>query len=146
MKGEQAEYTIGLRNAFMFPPKKRIRKALNVITRFVKKHTRAKETNISNEINEELHKNSKNIPRRVNVVLLKENDKVTVFLQEGKQLKVYLEEKAKNKKKKDEDKKKKESKKEEKKETKEEDQGKKEKLEEKKAKETAAKAVEMKRK
>ena len=145
MKGEQAEYTIGLRNAFMFPPKKRIRKALNVINRFVKKHTRAEQTNISNEVNEELHKNSKNIPRRVNVVLLKENDKVTVFLQEGKQLKIYLEQKSKDKKKKDEDKKSKD-KKESKKETKEADQEKKEKLEEKKAKETAAKAVEMKRK
>ncbi|MCR4335913.1 MAG: 60S ribosomal protein L31 [archaeon] len=145
MKGEQAEYTIGLRNAFMFPPKKRIRKALNVINRFVKKHTRAKETNISNEVNEELHKNSKNIPRRVNVVLLKENDKVTVFLQNGKQLKAYLEQKAKDKKKKETEKKPKEDKKETKKEA-EEDQEKKEKLEEKKAKETVAKAIEMKRK
>ncbi|MAG18319.1 MAG: hypothetical protein CL944_02495 [Candidatus Diapherotrites archaeon] len=145
MKGEQAEYTIGLRNAFMFPPKKRIRKALNVINRFVKKHTRAKQTNISNEVNEELHKNSKNIPRRVKTILLKENDKVTVFLQEGKQLKVYLEQKEKAKKKKDAEKKAKDSKKETKKEV-EADQEKKEKLEEKKAKETAAKAVEMKRK
>ena len=89
MKGEQAEYVIGLRNAFMFPPKKRIRKALNVINRFVKKHTRAKEISISNKVNEYLHENSKNIPRRVNATLLKDGDKVTVFLQNGKALKIY---------------------------------------------------------
>jgi len=41
MKGDKAEYTIGLQRAFLFPPKKRVRKALNEIKRFVKKHARA---------------------------------------------------------------------------------------------------------
>jgi len=144
MKGEQAEYRINLTNAFMFPPKKRIRKALNEILKFSKKHTRAKETLVSNEVNNYLHKNSKNIPRKVDAILLKEGDKTRVFLKDGKELKVFLDHMAKAKKQKEEKKKAKESKKEGK--GAEEEKEKKEKLEEKKAKEEAQKASDIKRK
>jgi len=141
MKGTQAEYVINLGNAFMFPPKKRIRKALNVIHRFVKKHTRSKETLISNEVNNYLHANSKNIPRKVEAILLKEDEKVIVFIQNGKELKTYLKKREQEKKKKEEKKKTKEAKKEDPK-----DKENKEKLEEKKEREKSAKASEIKRK
>ncbi|HZX19739.1 MAG TPA: hypothetical protein VFF13_01865 [archaeon] len=144
MKGEQAEYTIALRNAFMFPPKKRIRKALNVIIRFAEKHARAKEIKISTEVNEYLHENSKNLPRKVNAILLKEENKITVFLQEGTQLKTYKENKEKTKK--ETEKKKKEEKGKEKKEDTGEDKEQKEKLEDKKEKEKAGHASSIKRK
>src|SRR3989338_3926583 len=144
MKGEQAEYTIALRNAFMFTPKKRIRKALNVIIRFAEKHARAKEIKISTEVNEYLHENSKNLPRKVNAILLKEENKITVFLQEGTQLKTYKENKEKTKK--ETEKKKKEEKGKEKKEDTGEDKEQKEKLEDKKEKEKAGHASSIKRK
>jgi ribosomal protein L31E len=140
MKGEQANYNISLAKAFLYPPKKRIIKAIGVIKKFAKKHTRAKTINISNEVNEYLHKNSKNLPRKVNAILLKENDKITIFMQNGKELKTYL-------KKREEEKKKKEEKKEEqKKEKSEKEETDKIKLEEKKKKEEAAEAAQMKRK
>lgn len=143
MKGNEAEYTIGLKTAFLFPPKKRIRKALNVINRFVKKHSRAEKILVSNEVNEFLHKNSKNIPRKVKAILLKREKTVTVYLQNGKQLKAYKESQEKENKEKA---KKKEEKDKAKAAATEEVAGQKEKLEEKKAKEKAAKAAEMKRK
>ena len=160
MKGNEAEYTIGLKTAFLFPPKKRIRKALNVINRFVKKHSRAEKILVSNEVNEFLHKNSKNIPRRVKTILLKREKTVTVYLQNGKQLKAYKESQEKEKKEKTKkkeavkgspvaDTRKGEGEKEKAKEAKAapvEVTEQKEKLEEKKAKEKAAKASEMKRK
>lgn len=147
MKGNEAEYTIGLKTAFLFPPKKRIRKALNVINRFVKKHSRAEKILVSNEVNEFLHKNSKNIPRRVKAILLKREKTVTVYLQNGKQLKAYKESQEKEKaKKKEAAKGSPEGEKDKAKAATEEVAGQKERLEEKKAKEKAAKAAEMKRK
>lgn len=145
MKGNEAEYTIGLRTAFLFPPKKRIRKALNVIKRFVKKHTRAEEILVSNEVNEFLHKNSKNIPRKVKTILLKHEKTINVYLQDGTQLKAYREAQEKEKKEKTKKKEEKEKAKEAKAAPAETEENK-EKLEEKKAKEKAAKASEMKRK
>lgn len=142
MKGEQASYNIPLAKAFLYQPRKRIIKALNVIKRFAAKHTRAKTILIANEVNEYLHANSKNIPRKVNAVFLKEAEKVTVFLQKGKGIEAYLKKREAEKKKKEE--KKKEEKKEEPKEEKTESD--KAKLEEKKKKEEAAEAAQMKRK
>src|SRR3989338_7499293 len=115
MKGEKAEYTINLTKAFMFPVTKRVRKALNEIKAFVRKHTRSKEISISNEVNEYIHKNSKNIPRYLKAVLLKDGPRIAVFLQGGKQLEAYQKKKIEEKKKKEE-KKSKAEKKEEKKE------------------------------
>ncbi len=150
MKGEQANYIIPLDRAFLFPPKKRIRKALNEIKRFVKKHTRAKEILVSTEINEFIHKNSKNIPRKISATLLKENEKVSVYLETGKQLKEYLSKKDALKKQKEKKSKEKSDKKKEDQPTKGAPEGKAEedekKLEEKKAKEAAIKSADMKRK
>ena len=154
MKGEKAEYRISLEKAFLFPATKRVRKALNVVRAFVTKHTRAKDIMISNEVNEAIHKNSKNIPRYINAVLYKDAEKVAVFLKKGNGLDAYLKKKDEEKKKKEkETKKAKEEKKAEKKETavekKEaadaEKENKKRLLEEKRAKEEAGKAIEIKR-
>lgn len=151
MKGEKAEYKINLGKAFLFPPRIRVRKALGVIKKFVKKHTRAKEENIliSPEVNEVIHFNSKNIPKKIDVTLLKHGEKVTVFSQKGKGLEEQIkkEKEKKEEKAKKEDKTKKESK--EKAATKEKEEQKednKHKLEEKKEKEKSAQAAEMKRK
>ena len=160
MKGEKADYTISLEKAFMFPVTKRVRKALNEIRNFCSKHARAKETAISNEVNEFIHKNSKNIPRRIKAVLLKENERVVVFLQGGKELPLYIKKRMDEKKKKDAKKEKqgkkgeakeqgaeekKEGEKEAKKDAAAEEAEKKKLLEEKRQKEEAAKALEHKR-
>ena len=146
MKGEKAEYKINLPKAFMFPVTKRVRKALSEIKAFVKKHARVKDTAISNEVNEFIHKNSKNIPRGINAVLLKEDKRVIVFLQGGKQLDAYTAKKAQEKKKKEEKKAAKESQNaKESKDSAEADDEKKRRLEEKKTKEDASKALEHKR-
>lgn len=148
MKGEKAEYKINLGKAFLFTPRIRVRKALGVIKKFVKKHTRAKEENIfvSPEVNEVLHLNSKNIPKKIDVTLLKEGDKVTVFSQKGKGLEEHVK---KEKAKKEEKAKKDDKAKKEKAESKEKEAQKEEekhKLEEKKEMEKSAQAAEIKRK
>ena len=145
MKGEKANYHITLVKAFYYPRKRWIRKALNEIKRLVQKHTRAKEISISQEVNELLHKNSKNIPRRIQATLLKESEKVTVFLEKGKQIDSYIKKREADKKKAKEKKDEKETK-EEKKEQAEKDEEQKKRLEEKKLKEDAAKASDIKRK
>ncbi len=163
MKGEKAEYYISFERAFMFPRPKRVRKALTEIKRFVTKHTRVKEILVSNEVNEFIHKNSKNIARGVSAVLYKDEGKIVVFLQKGIGLDAYIKKRAEQKKKdskkkdgKGADKPAKEGKAEAKgaKETKAkaddkagiEDEEQKKLLEEKRMKEEAGKAIEMKRK
>src|SRR3989344_2904667 len=142
MKGEQANYVIGLEKAFLFPPKTRVKKAITQIRKFVKKHTRMQNFALSNEVNEYLHKHSKNIPKKIPATLLREPNRIVIFLQNGKALPEYIKKNAEKKKEQ------KESKKEEKKDkaekTPENDTEKK--LEEKKAKEDAAKAADIKRK
>ena len=160
MKGDKAEYYISFERAFMFPRPKRVRKALTEIKRFVTKHTRIKEILVSNEVNEFIHKNSKNIARGVGAVLYKDEGKIVVFLQKGTGLDAYIKKRAEQKKK---ESKKKDDKgaakaeakdakaeakgsKETKSEDKEEDDEQKRLLEEKRIKEEAGKAIEMKRK
>ena len=148
VKGDKAEYVIPLNRAFMFPQKKRIRKALNEIKRFVKKHTHSSIISVSNEVNEFLHKNSKNIPRRVRATLYREGGKVGVFLEKGKALEAYIKKKGDEQKKKRRAEKEKPAEKgaEEKAAEKEKTGEEKEKLEQKKEKEKAARAAEIKRK
>src|SRR3989344_4187316 len=105
MKGEQADYIIPLRDAFKFPKPKRMIKTLGVIRRFAFKHTRKRDVLIAKEVNEFLHLHSKNIPRRVDSVILIEGEKARIFLREGKELaefKKKLDEKKKAKEKKTE--------------------------------------------
>jgi|SRR3989338_2971885 len=98
MKGEQAEYMIPLRTAFRFPKPKRMIKTLGVIRQFVFKHTRKKDVLIANEVNEYLHKNSKNVPRRVDSVIVIDGEKAMVFLREGKGLEEFRKRQAEKKK------------------------------------------------
>lgn len=145
MKGEQADYIIPLKKAFLFPKLKRIRKALTQIKKFVWKHARSKKVLVSNEINELLHANSKNIPHRIPATLFRDGDKVIVFKQKGRGIGEYLKKKEAVKKKDKKDKEAKKEAKEEKKEEAEKGEEHKRKLEEKKAKEESAKASEIKR-
>ena len=144
MKGEKADYVIPMEKVFHFPPKKRLRRALAVVRDFAKKHTRAKTILVSNEVNNAIHATSENLPRRIHTTILKEEDKVIVFMEKGKELEIYKKKKETEKKKakKEENETKEKPKKEE---TPKESEAEK-KLEEKKAKEKAAQAAEMKRK
>ncbi|MFH1588031.1 MAG: hypothetical protein ABIA76_01695 [Candidatus Diapherotrites archaeon] len=153
MKGNQAEYVISLVGVFKHPPLKRIKRALNEIKRFVRKHTRIEDVLIDTEVNEFLHKNSKNIPRKVNATLVKAENKIIVYLSNSKRIeedKKKREERKKEKSKEDKEKKKpkKETKEKAKEKTEEEkkEAEHKKKLEEKKQAEKAADAVEHKRK
>jgi len=147
MKGEQAEYIIPLRDAFKFPKPKRIIKTLGVIKRFAFKHTRKRDVLIAKEVNEFIHLHSKNIPRRIDSIILIDGENARIFLREGKELAEFrkkLDEKKKAKEKKAE--KKEEKGKEEKKAESEEDKELERKRQEKKAKEEAAMKTDIKRK
>ncbi|MBI2597696.1 MAG: hypothetical protein HYW50_00700 [Candidatus Diapherotrites archaeon] len=123
---------ISFRKVFLQPKNKRIRKALNEINSFVRKHEKGTGVWVSEEVNEFLHKNSKNIPRKISAVLLKTEKNVAVYLAGGKQLEEDI------KRKKAEEKKKKEEPK------KEAQPEQKQKIEEKREKERASQAVEIK--
>jgi ribosomal protein L31E len=146
MKGNEAEYIISLRKAFDKPPIKRPKAALNEIKKFIKKHTRIENVLISNEVNEFIFKNSKNIPRKLNIVLLKQKNKIKVYLKGSKKLEE--DKKAAEKAKETKKLKKTETKKETKENTKEKETKEKheKELKEKKQKEKAAEAVSIKRK
>ncbi len=151
MKGDKADYVFNLKKAKMFTKDKRTRKALVALKGEVYKHTRNKNILISNEVNEFIHKNSKNIPERIPVTLKKIDEEMFVYLQGGTQLDIDEKKFAQQKKEKQEQEKKekKEEKKEEQKEPSKEETKKeedKEKLEDKRVKEKASKAIEMKRK
>ncbi len=142
MKGKEAEYIISLTKAFEKPKLKRPKAVLNIINEFVKKHTRIEKTWISKEVNEFIFKNSKNIPRKIEVVFLKQKTKIKVYLKGSKQLeedKKQALKKAKAKKKKTETKKENEAKTEEEKKKEQE-------LKQKKEQEKAAEAISIKRK
>ena len=92
------------------------------------------------KVNRLLQENSRNIPRKINAVLVKSGKKVTVYLSGGKQLKEDRKREAEEKEKKKKEQKEKEEKEKPKK---EEETEQKEKLQDKKEKEKAAKSLEM---
>lgn len=110
MKGEEAEYVISLVHVIDQNWAKKARRAMNEIRRFVHKHTRKKAENvvITADVNEFVWKDSRNVPRRVPVILKLEGEKVIVYLKGSKQI-------AEDKKRKEAEKKKPEEKKGEKK-------------------------------
>lgn len=110
MKGNEAEYVISLVPVFSQPRPKRARKAVIAVKRFVKKHVRSDNAVITEELNREIWKNSKNIPRRLEVMLVKKDDRVYVYLSKGKQLAEDKKREAEDKKKKEAEKKEKENK------------------------------------
>lgn len=156
MKKEEAEYTLSLKKAKMFPKRKRIRKALGKIHDFAFKHARSKTVSIAPEVNEFLHKHSKNIPQKLSIVMQKKEDRVRIFLKGGTQLEETKKKEEQEKKNKEKEKKEKETSEKAKKEEKgtgtgtaeqEKKEEEKKKLSaEKKEKEKAQHAIEMKRK
>ena len=140
MKQNEFESVISLRKVFGFPKTKRTRKAINEIKAFALKHEKNAQVGISGEVNRLLQENSRNIPRKINAVLVKSGKKVTVYLSGGKQLKEDRKREAEEKEKKKKEQKEKEEKEKPKK---EEETEQKEKLQDKKEKEKAAKSLEM---
>ncbi|MFH1225040.1 MAG: hypothetical protein V1676_04515 [Candidatus Diapherotrites archaeon] len=151
MKGNEAEYVISLVPVFSQPRTKRAKKAVKEVKRFVKKHARSDNAVITEELNREIWKNSKNIQRRLEVMLVKKDGKVYVYLSKGKQLAEDRKREADDKKKKEAEKKEKEKKaaegKDGKKEAKdiEAEEAEKKKREEKREKEIAAEKGDIKR-
>ncbi len=82
------EYVIPLRWVFTQPRIKRPRKAVEEVRKFVKKHARAKdgEIVITQDVNHAIWENSKNIPRRLAVLLRKYDGSVYVYMQGSAQI------------------------------------------------------------
>jgi len=149
MKGEESSYVIPLRKVFNAPKTKRARRAVQEVRNFSKRHAKAKEVIVTEEVNEAIWKQGYHIPRSLDVILRKEGeDKVVVYWKSGEQLEALKrKEAAEAKKKKEADKKKKaEKEKEASKEEKEEKTETKKKLEEKRKKEQSADKSAIKRK
>ncbi len=153
-KEETKGYKFSLNPVKRFPPKKRAKRAMTFIRRFVTKHTRipTEEVLIAKDVNEAVWaRGIRNIPNKIEISVLIEGKSARVFLKDSKGIKAYLEEKKAEKKKKEEKEaeKKKEEKaetKEEKKEAAEQERIEEQKKEEKKLKEKYSEALEMKRK
>ncbi len=143
MKGDEAEYIIPLRKAFTQPKGKRIRKALNIIRAFAEKHTRIEKVVLTKDLNEFLLKESKNIPRKVEVLFKKDGERLIIFLKGSREIEEFKKKKAEEEKAKEKKKGKKEEKTKEEKEAEEEKERKKE---EKKVREKAAEKADIKRK
>ncbi len=140
MKGNEAEYVIPLTDTIRQHTLKKARRAIVAVKRFVYKHARIKDVSISNEINEFVWSRSKNIPRKINAILLKDGEKVYVYLKGGKGLEEHKKKAAAEKKEKASKEKAKEAEKkaEEKKEKTAEEKQQEKLAEEKKAREKAA--------
>ncbi|MBS3058602.1 MAG: hypothetical protein J4478_04345 [Candidatus Diapherotrites archaeon] len=132
-ESKSAEYTVSLRKASLKgrPDIQKAKNAIAILYKFFQKkyHKPKEQVKISNEVNEEVWKNSNNIQARIQVQAIKKDNKVLVYLKESKELKKALEkeregEKKTAEKKKEEEKKKaaekKSAEKEKKEETKEE--------------------------
>ncbi len=86
MKGAEAEYVVPFARMFKMPRTKRANKAVNEIRNFAYKHTRSKDVKIAPELNQKVWENSKNIPRRVEVMLRKEGEGVVAYLKDSKEI------------------------------------------------------------
>ncbi|GEM_PF-1707038 len=152
-KTETKSYRVCLNPAKRFPLKKRAKRAMTFIRRFVTKHTRipVESVLLSTEVNRSVWaRGISNIPNKLDIDVLLAEEKARVFLKGGKELKTFIEEKKAAQKKKEEkeaEKRKAEAKetKEEKKEAEEKDKIEGQKLEEKKLKEKYGEALEIKR-
>jgi ribosomal protein L31E len=86
MKGNEAEYIIPLAKVFNEPKNKRFRKAVKEIKDFVTKHTRIENIALSNDLNAFITKDSYNLPRKINAILVKKDNRVKVYLKGSKEL------------------------------------------------------------
>ena len=127
-ESKSAEYTVSLRKASLKgrPDIQKAKNAIAILYKFFQKkyHKPKEQVKISNEVNEEVWKNSNNIQARIQVQAIKKDNKVLVYLKESKELKKALEKEREGEKKtaekKKEEEKKKAAEKEKKEETKEE--------------------------
>jgi len=86
MKGTEAEYVVPLGRMFKMPRTKRVNRAITEIRTFAYKHTKNKAVKIAPELNRKVWANSKNIPRRVEVMLRKEGEGIVAYLKGGKEV------------------------------------------------------------
>ena len=80
---EQAKVlTFSLRDARKAPPKKRAKAAINLLRRLAKRHGKAEIVKISTEVAKKIwERGARNPPRKIRVVLEKEEDTVYVKLE-----------------------------------------------------------------
>ena len=82
MSEETKIITFSLRDARKAPPKKRAKAAINLLRRLAKRHGKAEVVKISNEVAKKIwERGIKNPPRKLRVVLEKEEDTVYVKLE-----------------------------------------------------------------
>jgi len=113
-ESKSAEYTVSLRKASLKgrPDIQKAKNAIAILYKFFQKkyHKPKEQVKISNEVNEEVWKNSNNIQARIQVQAIKKDNKVLVYLKESKELKKALEKEREGEKKTAEKKKKEETK------------------------------------
>jgi len=148
MKGAEASYVIPLRKVYRFPKTKRARRAVQEVRNFSKRHGKADTVIVTEEVNENIWKNSYNIPRAIEVIIRKEGEnKVVVYWKGGEQLEQIKRKEVEDaKKKREEAKKKREEEKKGKEEESKEEQEQKKKLEDKRKRELSAEKAAIKRK
>lgn len=78
---EERVYVINLRKVLITPRKKRAPRAVRLLKQFIKRHMKAEEVSISNEVNEEIWaRGIEKPPRKLKVRAVKDKDgKVTLF-------------------------------------------------------------------
>jgi large subunit ribosomal protein L31e len=73
----EREYTIPLRDVWKAPKKKRAEKAIRIIRDFAKRHMKAEEVKISEEVNELIwSRGIEKPPRRIKVIMKKDKDNI----------------------------------------------------------------------
>ncbi len=76
-------YTIPLRDTFGSPRTKRTKKAVNVVKKYLKKHTKVDDVKIDSSLNEFLwERGIRKPPRRVKVKVVEEDAGVVAYLAE----------------------------------------------------------------
>ena len=83
MSAETKILTFSLRDARKAPPRKRAKVAVNLLRRLARRHGKAEVVKISNEVAKKIwERGARNPPRKIRVVLEKEEDTVYVRLEE----------------------------------------------------------------
>jgi len=82
MAEETKILTFSLRDARKAPPKKRAKAAINLLRKLAKRHGKAEVVKISQEVSKKIwERGARNPPRKIKVVLEKEEDTVYVKLE-----------------------------------------------------------------
>lgn len=82
-KEDERIYTIPLRDAFQVPKTRRSKKAINLIRRFLERHTKTANIKIDSSLNEKIwERGIEKPPRRIKVKAVKKDNKLIVSLVE----------------------------------------------------------------